>query len=133
MNEENTHHLFSTYPLLYRHHDRESLSNLMRFEFSCGDGWFRIVDEFSAKAEQIIAQMAQSGTPVRNLPSAMQVKEKFGRLRIQIANGQNTGIGELVVMAEQRAAETCMRCGAPGLLRQTGYWVTLCDSCHTQE
>jgi len=133
MNEPNEAHLFSKYPLLYQGHDRKSLSNLMQFGFTCGDGWFRVVDEFSATAEQVIAKMQQAGMPRKNLPKAVQVKEKFGGLRIYIANAAGTGIGELVVETEQKAAETCMRCGAPGSLRQPGYWVTLCNGCYVQE
>lgn len=132
MNEANQAHLFSSYPLLYRGHDRKSLSNPMQFGFACGDGWFRIIDELSAKAEKIITEMMNAGTPTQKLPKAVQVKEKFGRLTIAMANAQGTGVDDLMSEAAAKAEETCMRCGASGSLRQTDYLATLCDSCYQQ-
>lgn len=132
MNEANETHLFTSYPLLYRDHEKKSLTNPLQFGFGCGDGWYSILDEFSAKAEKIIAEIQATGTRRKDLPRAVQIKEKFGELVIAMANARGTAIDDLASAARRTAAKTCMRCGAPGELRQGDYLATLCDNCHNE-
>lgn len=61
-------------------------------------------------------------------PKAVQIKEKFGSLRIYM-NYYFPEIEKLIDDAVKKADETCERCGQPGELRQGGWWRTLCDSC----
>lgn len=92
------------------------------------DGWAHIV----ADALTSIAEIeAASGL----LASVAQVKEKFGGLRLYVRARDETTEGqhfaaqlqEIVAAAEQRAARTCQKCGAPGELRSAGgWWGTTC-------
>lgn len=89
------------------------------FYFQCNDGWFKIVDELSAK-------LAKLGVQV------VQVKEKFGGLRVYL-DVTAPGAYELIHEAEQKSFVTCEFCGEPGKLGKSGYWQsTLCDK-HREE
>jgi hypothetical protein len=54
-----------------------------------------------------------------------QIKEKFGGLRFYCDN--EWGLEESKL--EERSLTICEECGAPGEIRDTGWWKTLCDSC----
>ena len=66
-----------------------------------------------------------------------QIKEKFGTLRYYWATSSDDPSPELSDAlyavtddAERISAITCERCGEPGVLQDTRYWVkTLCASC----
>lgn len=61
-------------------------------------------------------------------PCAAQVKEKFGTLRFYMTTYDDE-IENLICKAEVKSGKTCERCGKPGKLRDSGWWVTLCDAC----
>lgn len=90
--------------------------------FECGDGWASI--------------LRQLATEVSELPSkppvfAVQVKEKFGGLRIYISSdddGWFPEVDKLVVDAEKSSLSVCEQCGNKGERRSKSYWIqTLCD------
>lgn len=61
-------------------------------------------------------------------PKAVQVKEKFGRLRFYM-NSKTKEMSELIMKAEDLSSATCEVCGNPGKERD-GSWIrTLCDKC----
>lgn len=62
-------------------------------------------------------------------PKAVQVKEKFGQLRLYM-NYYVKEIEELITEAEVKSGKTCEDCGTPGELREGGWLVTLCDNCN---
>jgi len=59
----------------------------------------------------------------------LQVKEKFGGLRIYTHGGDYEAIDAAVRDAERKASTTCEHCGAPGVLRHSdnGYLFTACE------
>lgn len=58
-----------------------------------------------------------------------QVKEKFGALRFYYHGGDEVVDG-MVRMAEAMSAVTCEKCGNPGSVHNSHYWVhTYCDKC----
>jgi uncharacterized protein YihD (DUF1040 family) len=83
----------------------------MYWGFSCGDGWFDIINELCAE----ITNQVQAGT----MPSvvASQVKEKSGYLRFYIRDhfkhNLNPQAHHLIDLAQQKAEHTCEQCGAP--------------------
>jgi hypothetical protein len=59
----------------------------------------------------------------------LQVKEKFGELRIHV-NHANDAIREPIEVAKEKAYRTCEVYSQPGKLREDGRIKTLCDE-HT--
>ena len=57
-----------------------------------------------------------------------QIKEKFGGLRVY-SYGADDYIRGLTDFAEAMSYHTCEECGNAGLIRQTKWIKTLCDSC----
>src|SRR5579871_3328832 len=117
MRRELEERLFSTFPRLYAERDPET--SRMSDGFACGDGWFELVWDLSAKLEAL-------GNPeVR----AFQVKEKFGALRfylgpglIFVPGGGTVRFGqerevdsrarEFIEAAEHASETVCETCGA---------------------
>jgi len=64
------------------------------------------------------------------LPVIVQIKEKFGTLRVYVDNRDEDAMTRaLIGFAESMSAATCEECGAPGRARD-GYWIkTRCDVC----
>jgi hypothetical protein len=62
------------------------------------------------------------------LPSASQVKEKFGTLRFYVHN-ETKEISDIIDKAEALSEETCELCGQTGKLIAKGWCRTLCQSC----
>lgn len=120
MSPELENALFRQYPQLYRDCGRPPEESLMGFGFECGDGWYTVIRDLSARLEQLNA----AGEDIR----ASQVKEKFGCLRFY-AHGLSDEAEQLVAAAEAASARICERCGAPGETRWEGYVHTLCDAC----
>jgi hypothetical protein len=90
-----------------------------RFYFECADGWFDLIAD--------IAQYVSSRTPYC---SAVQIKEKFGGLRLYYEGPNSEFISGVIRMAEAIAYKTCEVCGNQGTVRK-GRWIrTLCDQCH---
>jgi len=56
----------------------------------------------------------------------VRVKEKFGRLRVQLAQIDDRALS-IIRAAEHRSLETCQFCGAAGtLMIQRGVYATVC-------
>lgn len=59
----------------------------------------------------------------------MQVKEKFGGLRIYVGDVPDIlydEVNEIIDQAEDESYIICERCGKPGQLYTDGWWKTLC-------
>ena len=67
------------------------------------------------------------------MPSILQMKEKFGTLRVYAIGG--AGVHELIEFAELMSAVTCETCGAPGTVRVSKRsWIkTRCDACDKEK
>lgn len=78
MNKEHTQQLFETAPIFYSGKNESIRFNLMSFGFECGDGWFYPLREFSQNVEALNVLLKRYGVYVK----ALQVKEKFGTLRV---------------------------------------------------
>lgn len=129
MNEENTKKLYERYSLLFRRRDRNDCESLMRYGFSCGDGWFDLIDECARKLEQEIYATYEVDVS-KCVPFATQVKEKFGKLRFYMSN-QTHEMSRIIGIAEEKSGRTCEWCGKDGHDNHPGsHWIrTLCDGC----
>jgi hypothetical protein len=109
--------IFLSYPLLY---SQEVLP-----EISCGDGWFNIIMEMSEKAEKIVKKVEQEN-PGGSLPIIHQVKEKFGRLRVNLSY-PNGKLQKVFQEAYVKSISVCEVCGGPGKLKNIdGKFQTKC-------
>jgi len=140
--------LCSRYPKIFADRNLPMNETAMCWGFTCGDGWFNIIDKLCNNIQSHIdwsekqrdwevkkgQETGQPGYPrTAHVPQvvATQVKEKFGTLRFYY-NGGDDYISGLVSMAESMSAVTCEVCSSPGT-QQGGGWIrTLCDK-HEEE
>lgn len=115
MKKELDEKLVKKYPNLYKDRYGDMRQTCMVWGFP-GDGWYKIIDELSAKLEPLGCV-------------AVQVKEKFGGLRFYIGNGSELAY-DYINLAEEESLKTCELCGEAGKPDNTKYWIrTLCDKC----
>jgi hypothetical protein len=86
-------------------------------------GWADILAELFEVMEREIAALPPEE---RERVHPLQIKEKFGGLRVYMA-GTTEGIQKAIKAAEYKAERTCETCGKPGMARPGGWVVTLCD------
>ena len=116
MKYENELKLVEKYPNLYKDYNGDMRYTCMVWGFSCGNGWYDLIDRLSRKLEPLGIV-------------ASQVKEKFGGLRFYIQSGSEK-VYELIDEAEAESYKTCENCGESGKPNEEGYWIkTLCDKC----
>lgn len=118
MKTELTDFLNETFPNLYKSHYGRGMG------FECGDGWFSLIYDLSYKLEKEIEKLPEEERPI-----ATQVKEKFGTLRFYMSS-ETDEMDKLISDAETKSETICEMCGDKALLRQDGWWATLCDTCH---
>lgn len=113
--------LCTRYPALFAQRHLPMTVTAMCWGFSCGDGWFLLIDQLCADLQACV----DVGTIPQ--PVALQVKEKFGELRFYLGNSSNEA-QRLVDAAGERSLETCEICGGPGVLHVRDDWYrTRCD------
>jgi translation initiation factor IF-1 len=94
--------------------------------FECGDGWHDIIAQLSGKLEAEARRVGHGDLLV------VQVKEKFGALRVYLRGSVSDRGREWVASAEHQSVHACELCGSAGALRESaerGYARTLCASC----
>lgn len=132
MTPEHDDELCKKYPLLYRDRNGSIQQTCMAWGFSCGDGWFQLIDELSSGLEKF-----NSSGKARVVAS--QVKEKFGGLRAYLfkdglSEEEDARVEELVRAAEEKASTTCESCGKPSENKAVrGWYSTTCNECRSKE
>ena len=101
-------------------------TSCMAWGFSCGDGWFEIVDAICARLQHMTDH---EGAPQ---VVASQVKEKFGSLQFYVQHASKEQIGEIQCIAG-RSNRVCEVCGAPGARVVAGGWQQVRCAEHTPE
>lgn len=125
--------LCKKYPNLYRDRFGSIYETCMCWGFTCGDGWYDIIDKLSAKLEAEIIRLKKEGIPEEEIPVAAQVKEKFGTLTMYVDSATEE-MSNWIKETANKSASICEYCGNPGSLRTDRYWKrTLCDSCNEEE
>jgi len=122
MTKEKQKILFEKYPSLFRDKNKPPNETCMCWGCSCGDGWFDILDKLCEDIDKI-----NTNPEFRFL----QVKEKFGGLRVSVIGGSNN-IFDLIYKAECVSLKICEKCGTKDNVEQRGdCWIyTLCNNCH---
>lgn len=99
------------------------------FTFSCSDGWYNIIADASVLINQAMVFLP---TELQNQIKIVQIKEKFGTLRIY-TNHTTPYINGVTDSAEMISARVCEFCGEVGSLRRVkGYFFTGCEK-HFEE
>jgi hypothetical protein len=127
MNDKNTNKLLTDFPILYREE--------LEYGFQCGDGWFDIIYELSAKIEGVCFEMKERGIAESQVPRSEQVKEKFGSLTFYWYQNPQTPealiINQWIEEAKELSGNTCTRCSMfkPGIEVVGGFYSPFCKSC----
>jgi hypothetical protein len=103
-------------------HDVEQLN----INFTCGEGWSNLLEKtlFNInEEEQYIKEYYKEYKPLK----IVQIKEKFGCLRIYFKGGNDFMKG-IIRLAESLSSDICEKCGEKGKLRTSdGYHYTACE------
>lgn len=115
--------LCQRYPDIFAdRHKKAIYETSMRWGFTCGDGWFNLIDRLCADISTQV--MNGSMPPV----VARQVKEKFGTLRFHFRGG-NSATRALIEQARDESERICSECGQPGEMRPIWAGCVLCPDC----
>jgi hypothetical protein len=155
MREELDHFLTKRYPKIFKNRTASIQESCMAWGFSCGDGWFNIlntacglIDSHIKHVEQKNRDNAEYVKKIENYEEvydwvkreyeqgkldqkpvpvfiAQQVKEKFGTLRFYYSGGDDY-IDGVVRFAESISGKVCEVCGDTGHLSGRGYISTKC-------
>ena len=100
--------LCQRYPLIFADRHRPMTETCMCWGFSCGDGWFDLIDT--------LCERLQFWTDHNGAPQviAAQVKEKWGELCFYPSGAASDEQWGMITLAEALSARICEQCGKPG-------------------
>ncbi len=136
MNKVLDNYLCEAYPRIFIERSKTPFESAMGRGFECGNGYFPIINSLCNKIQHYIDwhnRWAEQWK-VERIPQfvALQVKEKFGALRVYYSGGDKYCEG-MVDMAASWSWSTCEICGDGGkrLVGHTnGGWIaSLCQRC----
>lgn len=114
MNQSNTNKLLKNFPEMYRPDEYLGI----------GDGWYSILYNLS---QEVMDLCRERGVIP---PKVLQVKEKFGGLRVYMEYVGIDDMGEITYKYEKESYKVCERCGEPGSKEGSTGWIkTLCTKC----
>lgn len=118
--------LCKDFPSIFK--DRGNRNSIMQWGFSCNDGWYALIRNLCF----LIMEDCKGTTekPAQKPPVAIQVKEKFGRLRFYVKNATDTQ-RNFIRFAESMSNHICEYCGTTAdVFQTTNGWVrTTCKTC----
>jgi hypothetical protein len=133
-------YLCKKYPKIFVERNLPTTESCMGRGFECGAGWFFLIDQLCAEIQSRIdrrSKLIAKGYAIKGekkkIPQfiALQVKEKFGALRIYYRGGDKY-IQALVDMIENMSYSVCENCGlmneTVGRV-ETGWIQSLCPKC----
>jgi len=127
MNKKLTDSLLKKYPVVFGQHKLPMTETAMCWGFSCGSGWYDIIDSLAFLIQRENEKLKESGENITI--QAVQVKEKYGTLRFY-TNYSTDYIDGAISMAEAMSGLVCEECGSTDGVTQTTGWIhTLCKRC----
>jgi len=113
MDSQRSTQLFERFPELYRERTAPLESSSMAWGFQCGDGWYKLIYEMSAK----ISKLSTGG---EFAPAITEVsKNPDGTLHVAIRN-LTPPIADIITATREASRLTCEQCGySPAFLRDT--------------
>jgi hypothetical protein len=137
MNKILDNYLCEAYPRIFVERSKSPRESCMGRGFECGNGWFPIINSLCYQIQnhidnhnKYVKKYDKKGTPIPQFV-ALQVKEKFGALRIYSQGGDAFCEG-VIAFAESISTHFCEICGKGGILftgRTEGWITTLCEDC----
>jgi hypothetical protein len=121
--------LVRDFPNLYTDMHGDMRVTCMAWGIDTGPGWYDIIYELSAQLEKMIAALPAKS---RQHVKAVQVKEKYGQLRVYMSV-YIPEMEELISEAERKSGTICADCGKPGQLIGDGWYYTACKDCAKPE
>lgn len=125
------------YPLIFVDRHAPMNTTCMCWGFSCGSGWFWLIDKLCYSIQNHIDQHnswilkypKESDKPIPQVV-AVQIKEKFSGLRFYY-NGGDDDIAGMISFASNLSYSICEDCGSLKDIGQTmgGWMTTLCKEC----
>ena len=109
--------------LLYSEYNQAKERYERTLEIGVGNTWYGTTILTQEKIDELKANMDEAE---KNIPVAMQVKEKFGGLRFYVEKS-NQKAQDYIWFAESMSYRTCEICGNPGHLYTTGWHKVRCD------
>jgi hypothetical protein len=91
---------------------------LARWGIEINAGWRPILERLLGRLE---AEIAAQPMDDRDRFRVLQIKEKFGRLTVYLADS-TPDMDAAIQAAADESTRTCEVCGAPGQLKQRDYW-----------
>jgi hypothetical protein len=120
--------LFDAYPELYRARLGAENVAIKTLGIECGDGWFHLLADLS---EELVESAIRAGrrTSQSDWPAIVQVKQKFGGLRVYLGlpDDRYTPILESYRL---KSHKTCEECGQPGETGRSSHGVITACSNH---
>lgn len=154
MREDLDKKLVETYPLIFKNRYADMKTTCMCWGFTCGDGWYPLIDmlcamlyndydqakqtyEYTVSAlgkkkydgtlysqEDVDEAKAKMDEEEKLVPVASQVKEKFGSLRFYTGPAKEKH-HEYIWFAEAMSSRICEKCGATaGTRTWTDGWMS---------
>lgn len=121
MTEEKQKQIIADYPEFFKGIGKSPQESCLAFGLECEDGWFNIIETCCALIKHHYKNKKDIDFEF------LQVKEKFGTLRLYYQGGDSFVAG-VIKMAENLSARVCEMSGNPGKLRKKGMWYkTLCE------
>jgi hypothetical protein len=118
------YHLTQTFPQIFvrtpgtNHQDK---ADQQYWGFECDSGWYQLIYDLCSEI------MTHCETTGDRVPTAEQVKEKFGGMRFYVDRASEA-VYNIIDRYESRSYKVCETCGEPGHRRLDLSWIhTLCD------
>ncbi|WP_369987119.1 hypothetical protein [Pseudomonas xanthosomatis] len=119
-------YFIKNYPSIFAQSEENPLG-VPHWGMECGKGWFNLLER--------LCRQAQSHVDNRKIEQVVfhQVKEKYGKLRVNYSGGDDY-IDGLIDMAEEVSAIICENCSSTGeLIQLKGGWLkTVCGKCRRE-
>lgn len=149
MNQKLQQELYQKYPELFSQKDLPMTQSLMCFGMEVGDGWFPVLEQacqlikhhlknkefqgYTLIKSDTFYDLNLEGDPEDNkyyiIPEFVQIKEKFGELRIYINSADNY-IEGIIDMACAASTFLCETCSKPSKIKSHGGWLSNeCKAC----
>ena len=151
MNKQLDEQLCKDFPEIFRNRHGDRRTTAMCWGFDCGDGWepvirfackrimsnvdrlryaIKDIEENLYQTEKLDEKKKKLEEELQLIPTAVQVKEKFGGLRFYV-DGGNDRVWDIIQNAESLSYHVCEECSTMRTvrLRNHGWMATLCDAC----